>query len=180
MKCTRFHYMKCVDDFLSKEQYNNDSALEISGQTQEWLKFFKTHTVADFPNIDAHNLPYTNESFDAVFCNQVLEHVKRPWVCVKQFHRVLKPNGIVIISSPFIYQEHHHPIDNWRFTTDGLKILCEDFSEILVAHKGGNSNMVEHMIRNPEDRRSPDFQKLLNNKDSRQLYYVTSTIIARK
>ena len=48
MKCTRFHYMKCVDDFLSKEQYNNDSALEISGQTQEWLKFFKTHTVADY------------------------------------------------------------------------------------------------------------------------------------
>jgi ubiquinone/menaquinone biosynthesis C-methylase UbiE len=156
-----------------------DNVLEISGNTREWLKYFKFHTIANFPEVDAHDLPYKDESFDAVLCNQVLEHVKNPWVCVKEFHRVLKGGGILILSSPFIYQEHNHPVDNWRFTISGLRILCEDFSEVLLTCKGGNSKMVKHIVENPSDRDSKKFQSLLKYEDN-QKYYITSTIIVRK
>lgn len=172
--------MKAVEGYLSKGGYANGSALEISGSTAEWLKYFSKHTIAKYPEIDAHSLPYADNSFDAVFCNQVLEHVRKPWVCVKEFHRVLKDGGMVIISSPFIYQEHNWPEDNWRFTVDGLKILCEDFSKIALTHKGGNSKMLQHMIKNPDDRRSKEFNSLLNHEDQDKIYYVKSTIIAIK
>lgn len=180
MKCTRYHYMKEVEKFLCNEEYKNDSVLEISGKTNEWLKYFKIHTIANYPEIDAHKLPYDNESFDAVICNQVLEHVKKPWICVNEFYRVLKSDGILILSSPFIYQEHNHPIDNWRFTPNGLKILCEEFSEILMTHKAGNTKMLEHMLKYPNDRNSDQFKSLLNYEDDKKNYYSISTLIAKK
>jgi ubiquinone/menaquinone biosynthesis C-methylase UbiE len=172
--------MKEVISFLSDQKYSSESVLEIRGKTKEWLSFFKRHTFAAFPEVDAHNLPYSDDSFDAVFCNQVLEHVSKPWVCVDEFHRVLKSGGILILSSPFIYQEHNHPVDNWRFTPSGLGVLCENFSEILLSHKGGNSKMVEHMIKNPSDRHSRRFRSLLAHEDENKIYYTISTIIAKK
>jgi len=89
-KATRNEYTSKVFSFLKKHKYNNDSVLENSGNTVEWLQFFKRKTLTSFPKIDAHDLPYQNNSFDCVIANQVLEHVKKPWVCVKEFHRVLK------------------------------------------------------------------------------------------
>jgi len=178
-KCTRYHYMKEVGRFLKTKNYKNDNVLEISGHTQEWLRYFKSKTIAKFPEVDAHKLPYKNASFDAVICNQVLEHVRKPWVCVEEFRRVLVDGGILIISSPFIYQEHNYPVDNWRFTPSGLEVLCEDFSEVLILHRGGNSKMIEHMIKHPTDRRSDEFYTFLDVEEEK-LYYTTSTIVVKK
>lgn len=42
---------------------------------------------------DAHDLPFTEGSFDAVYCRYVLEHVADPQQVVREMHRVLKPGG---------------------------------------------------------------------------------------
>lgn len=41
---------------------------------------------------DGVNLPYSNEKFDLIFCNQVLEHVRFPDRLIAESFRVLRPN----------------------------------------------------------------------------------------
>jgi ubiquinone/menaquinone biosynthesis C-methylase UbiE/broad specificity phosphatase PhoE len=46
----------------------------------------------------AHALPFREESFDAVTCRLVLNHVRRPERIVKEIVRVLRPGGILILA----------------------------------------------------------------------------------
>ena len=53
---------------------------------------------------DAHDIPFESASFDAVVAQAVLEHVADPNRCVEEFHRVLKPGGVVYAETPFMQQ----------------------------------------------------------------------------
>jgi SAM-dependent methyltransferase len=79
---------------------------------------------------DVHHLPFDDASFDGVICSAVLEHVRDPWQVVRELYRVLKPGGLVQIGVPFLYPYHRDPVDYWRFTLEGLKLLCAHFEEI--------------------------------------------------
>jgi SAM-dependent methyltransferase len=50
--------------------------------------------------MDLHHIPFAENTFDVVFCNHVMEHVADYMQCMKEIHRVLKPNGWAIIQSP--------------------------------------------------------------------------------
>ncbi len=41
-----------------------------------------------------------NDSFDVVYCAHVIEHLTKPEIAVKEFYRVLKPGGAMIITTP--------------------------------------------------------------------------------
>jgi SAM-dependent methyltransferase len=71
--------------------------------------------------------PIPNESFDVVFCTQVIEHVEVPEFMVSQVKRVLKPGGLVILNAPFLYPFHGMPEDHSRFTTSQLRFLFKDY-----------------------------------------------------
>ena len=45
-------------------------------------------------------LPFRNGSFDSILCAHVLEHLSKPPATLKEFHRVLKENGTLIIAIP--------------------------------------------------------------------------------
>src|SRR4051812_6272574 len=79
---------------------------------------------------DIHALPISDDSFDCVFCTGTLEHVRDPAQAVRELHRILRPGGIVHIDVPFIQGYHPDPTDYWRFTLDGLRLLCSAFEEI--------------------------------------------------
>lgn len=79
---------------------------------------------------DIHNLPIPDESFDCVFCTGTLEHVQDPWKAVGELRRILRPGGIVHIDVPFIQAYHPDPTDYWRFTLEGLRLLCRGFEEL--------------------------------------------------
>lgn len=49
---------------------------------------------------DARNLPFHDESFEVVFILDVLEHIEEKDIVINEIHRVLKKNGIVILSGP--------------------------------------------------------------------------------
>jgi ubiquinone/menaquinone biosynthesis C-methylase UbiE len=49
---------------------------------------------------DVQNLPFADNYFDVVFALDVLEHVRQADVGIKEIHRVLKPNGLAILSGP--------------------------------------------------------------------------------
>jgi methionine biosynthesis protein MetW len=53
------------------------------------------------------NLPFENESFDVVHANQVLEHLPETDQFVKEVHRILKPGGYAVISTPNLASFHN-------------------------------------------------------------------------
>lgn len=80
--------------------------------------------VADY-FYDGSRFPFEDESFNAVLCNQVLEHVFNPQEFLGEIHRILKPGGRILLTVPFIWDEHEQPYDCARYTTFGLRHLLE-------------------------------------------------------
>ncbi|MBR9682920.1 class I SAM-dependent methyltransferase [Candidatus Woesearchaeota archaeon] len=97
---------------------------------------------------DAHNLPFKNNSFDAVFCNTVLEHVKEPNQIIKEIKRVLKPQGKLLISIPFLQEIHSDPDDYQRYTPEGLRNLLNKHKiQTIRQHCDyGALNTIEYLL----------------------------------
>ncbi len=72
-----------------------------------------------------HQLPFANASFDTVLSTQTLEHLALPAESVQEFFRVLKPGGQLLMTVPMAQLEHQTPYDFFRYTSYGLKALCE-------------------------------------------------------
>lgn len=75
---------------------------------------------------DAKKLPFPNNTFDIALLFQVLEHVDSPRKVVAEAARVLKPNGVLIISVPFLYPLHDMPYDWARYTSSALQNFVQD------------------------------------------------------
>lgn len=88
---------------------------------------------------NATNILVEDESFDTVFSTQVLEHVDNSDLMLKECNRVLKTNGIFILSAPFCWELHEEPYDYFRFTKYGLEELCErnNFEILELLPNGG-------------------------------------------
>src|SRR3954467_9024295 len=74
---------------------------------------------------DGQVLPFPANSVDGVISTQVLEHVPDPQALLAEMHRVIKPGGGLVISLPFVWQEHEEPYDFFRFTSFGIAELLK-------------------------------------------------------
>lgn len=74
----------------------------------------------------ADNLPFPNNSFDAVVCMEVLEHLVDPRKAVSEFNRVLKDNGKVYVTVPY-ENRVGSPFHIQKFTLENIRILFEEF-----------------------------------------------------
>ena len=95
---------------------------------------------------DAHALPFQSSSLDTVFCQAVLEHVRRPDDVVEEVRRVLKPGGEVYVDVPFSYP-YHDRIDFQRYTQDGLRELFRDFEVLDVGVSIGPATAMIQQIQ---------------------------------
>lgn len=85
---------------------------------------------------DGNTFPFEDEAYDGVICNQVLEHVFNPDQFLKEIRRVLKPNGNLLLTVPFVWDEHEQPWDYARYSSFGLKSLLEKNGfTIIEQHK---------------------------------------------
>lgn len=76
------------------------------------------------PMIDENTLDCVDNKFDIVFSTNVIEHVRFPWVWLKELVRVTKPGGLVIAQCPGITMPYHEdPIDCWRIWPEGFNSL---------------------------------------------------------
>lgn len=84
---------------------------------------------------DGTRFPYQNNTFDSVLCNQVLEHVFNPDEFLTEINRVLKSGGQLLLTVPFIWDEHERPYDFARYSNFGLKALLEKNGFKILRHK---------------------------------------------
>jgi SAM-dependent methyltransferase len=68
-------------------------------------------------------LPFEDNYGDTVTCFQVMEHLPEPAFFLKEIHRILKPNGCLLLSTPFMWHIHEAPYDFFRYTRYGLEYL---------------------------------------------------------
>ena len=74
---------------------------------------------------DLENIPLLQDSADCILCMVVLEHTRDPGQVVREFARVLKPGGSLLMVVPFLWEEHQIPHDYFRFTRYGVRRLFE-------------------------------------------------------
>lgn len=58
---------------------------------------------------DIWNIQEKNEAFDAILCTEVFEHIPYPNETLKEFSRLLKPNGKLILTAPSNCLRHMDP-----------------------------------------------------------------------
>lgn len=57
---------------------------------------------------DAGMIPYSSETFDVVFADNVMEHIADPVTVLKEVRRVLKPGGVFLFKTP--NRRHYMPL----------------------------------------------------------------------
>ncbi len=75
---------------------------------------------------DEYSFPIQDNFFDIVVSGQVIEHVRKTWVWIKELARVCKKGGHVITIAPISWPYHKAPIDCWRIFPEGLRTLYEE------------------------------------------------------
>ena len=84
---------------------------------------------------DGAVFPFDAESFDALLCNQVFEHVFNPEHFMAEMNRVLKPGGRLLLTVPFAWDEHEQPHDFARYTSFGLTAVLRNAGFEVVEHR---------------------------------------------
>ena len=69
--------------------------------------------------------PLADAIFDGVLCSQVFEHVFTPEAFLSEIYRVLRPGGRLLLTVPFVWDEHEQPHDFARYSSFGLRALLE-------------------------------------------------------
>lgn len=126
--CAHLNYAS--QDFGQYDGEGNTEGL----QTKKWDNS-KLDIVSDITKI-----PVDNNSYDTIMCIEVLEHLPEPINAIKEFSRIIKPNGKLIITAPFCSMTHFAPY----FFQTGFskywyeKILKDNGFSILEINYNGN------------------------------------------
>jgi SAM-dependent methyltransferase len=125
-------FMKSILDTASA--YESIDLAPRGGRLTTWVG-----DITDMPEVPGAR-------YDTVVCQQVLEHVPRPWMALAEFHRVLKPGGKVVVSVPHLSRRHELPDDYFRYTQEGLTSLLKDsgFEVLELRPYGGVLSFLHH------------------------------------
>ncbi|MEJ7587416.1 MAG: methyltransferase domain-containing protein [Ferruginibacter sp.] len=91
-------------NYVSQDFGQYDGSGDNTGlQTAKW-----NNTLLDIVS-DITEIPEPDKSFDAIMCIEVFEHIPDPISAIKEFSRLLKPGGQVVITAPFCSFTHFAP-----------------------------------------------------------------------
>jgi SAM-dependent methyltransferase len=84
--------------------------------------------------------PFSNSTFDAAICVEVLEHSSNPDLLLSEAFRVLRPGGIFILTVPWSARLHYKPFDFNRFTRYKLNEMLTQagFIDIAIRERGND------------------------------------------
>ncbi|TAN49988.1 MAG: class I SAM-dependent methyltransferase, partial [Rhodospirillales bacterium] len=87
----------------------------------------------------AEALPLAPASFDAVIAAELLEHLQEPKTALVEMAHVLRPEGLLILTVPFLFRIHADPADWARYTETYLRSVLEEtgFEAVKIEPQGG-------------------------------------------
>ena len=148
--------------FYDNPMYITGKLLDVGCGSKPYRSFFPA---ADYIGMEIHGsnhsadyyyngktFPFPDGEFDTVLCSQVLEHVFNPDEFLSEIRRVLKPNGKLILTVPFIWNEHEQPNDYARYSSFGIKHLL-DKNGFEVLHQQKSTTGIQCYF--PDDERLP-------------------------
>jgi len=138
-----------VDRYIKGKK--QETIIDYGCGQMPYRQFFEPHFAkyygADLPgNQDAElhlseegDIPLDDETADVVLSSQVLEHVPDPHAYIGECFRVLKKDGLLILSTHGIYNWHPSPVDYHRWTWQGLEyeLTKYDFEMVEILPVGG-------------------------------------------
>ena len=108
------------------------------------------------------NLKLKKNIFDNVIIFNVLEHLPNTENAFHQINNILKKNGMLVGSTPFIYQVHGAPNDYFRFTKDFFyENLKKKFVKINVKPLGYGPFIASFSLINPYLKFFPILKELI-------------------
>ena len=115
-------------DYVSQDFGKYDGQGDSAGLQTGEFEYGELDIVSDITSI-----PEPDSSFDAIMCIEVLEHLPDPVQAIKEFSRLIKPKGHLILTAPFCSLTHFSPYyfstgfsKHWyevHLTTSDLKII---------------------------------------------------------
>ena len=92
------------------------------------------------PGVDrvanVEQLPFATGSVGTVLALNTFEHVRSFWRGLDELHRVLRPGGALVMSTPFFFRIHQFPHDYWRFTPAAYEALLERYPSKVIGWHG--------------------------------------------
>jgi len=96
---------------------------------------------------DGKSIPFPDAYFDSLFSSEVFEHVFNLEEILSELNRVLKKDSLVLITVPFVWDEHEIPFDFGRYSSYGIRHLLEKAGfEVMAVEKNGNAVAVLHQL----------------------------------
>jgi len=143
MKLTRYSFLKKKRstrnlERLCREYATDKRTLVVHSEDVNYRPYFpNAFSVTKRPDkpADMHvDLYYTDlsniasESYEVILCTGLLEHLPQPEQLVREFHRILKPGGELIISASAVFSIHEAPNDFYHFTPFSFRRLFEQWT----------------------------------------------------
>ena len=94
--------------------------------------------------------PFEDNQFDTIVTFQVIEHIKEDDEFIREIHRVLKPGGTALVTTPNIKMTlSRNPWHIREYTADQLTKLCEKhFSNVEMKGIAGSEKVLEYHEQN--------------------------------
>lgn len=114
--------------------FNNCEVVGVDFAEKTCEEARKAHPSAQ---VDCHDIAknglsiYPDASFEYILCAEVIEHMENPQALIDEIHRVLKPGGLAVITTPFedriVCEEHL-----WEYTDQDLYALMAKFQHPMI------------------------------------------------
>jgi SAM-dependent methyltransferase len=137
--CSHLQYFG--QDFGGYDGVGDEEGLAIEGYQYGNLAY----------RCDIWAIPELDDTFDAVLCTEVLEHIPYANETIKELARLTKPDGMLIVTAPFFSIPHMTPYffisgyhENWY-----RRIFADNNCEIIEVTAAGDAfaNVLQEVMR---------------------------------
>ena len=147
----------------------------IDNKNKTFSNFFKGQNKFEYTNIVPNkrlkifysdltkNLKIKNSKYNNILIFNVLEHLPDYNLAFSEVYRILKKDGYLIGSTPFLYQVHSAPNDYFRYTKDFLNLNLKNnkFKNIKVIPLGYGPFVASYSLIHPYIKFLPLFRQII-------------------